>query len=159
MNILLDTNVLLRLDHVGHPQQTLAHEAIETLVDYPHTLRTIPQILYEYWVVATRPTSTNGLGFDSNQAEQMLADHKQLFPPLLDERGILVRWEVLVAQHQVIGKGAHDARIAAAMLRHGLTHVMTFNHSDFARYPEITAFTPEQLLAGVVSLGRQTPPQ
>ncbi len=28
----------------------------------------------------------------------------------------------------------HDARLTAAMLVHGLTHILTFNISDFARY-------------------------
>ncbi len=34
-------------------------------------------------------------------------------------------WLDLVAAHGVVGKVAHDARLAAAMKRHGLTHLMT----------------------------------
>ena len=141
MNVLLDTNVLLRLDHVGHPHRTQAQEAIERLADEQHTLRTVPQVLYEYWVVATRAPDANGLGFSVSDAQQMLADHKELFPPLRDERGILERWEDLVATHRVTGKTAHDARLAVAMLRHGLNHLLTFNVSDFVRFSQVTAFT------------------
>ena len=89
MIILLDTNILLRLDQVGHPHRQQATDAIERLIDDQHTLRTVPQVLYEYWVVATRPVASNGLGFLVAEAERMLVDHKQLFPPLRDERGIL----------------------------------------------------------------------
>lgn len=28
----------------------------------------------------------------------------------------------------------HDARLAATMLAHGLSHILTFNTADFARY-------------------------
>ncbi len=40
------------------------------------------------------------------------------------------------------GVNVHDARLVAAMLVHGLTHILTFNITDFARYLEITAVNP-----------------
>ena len=80
MIVLLDTNVLLRLDHVGHPHRPIAREAIERLLDEQHQPRILPQVLYEYWVVATRPAETNGLGFSLEDAERMLTDLKELFP-------------------------------------------------------------------------------
>lgn len=149
MMVLVDTNILLRLGHMGSPQQTIAQAAIERLFDDEHLLRTVPQVLYEYWVVATRPAEANGLGFTAIDAQRMVADHKELFPPLRDERGILERWEDLVYRYGVQGKASHDARLAAAMLRHGISHILTFNDSDFSRYTEITATTPEAILAGV----------
>jgi hypothetical protein len=48
----------------------------------------------------------------------------------------------------VSGKKAHDARLVAAMLAHGLSRLLTFNVSDFARYPGITVLEPAQVLAG-----------
>jgi hypothetical protein len=48
MIIVVDTNVLLRLDHVGHPHRQIAQAAIERLIDDQHALRTVPQVLYEY---------------------------------------------------------------------------------------------------------------
>ncbi len=35
------------------------------------------------------------------------------------------------------------------MIAHGITHLLTLNPSDFARYPEITAVTPAEVLSGV----------
>lgn len=62
-----------------------------------------------------------------------------LFPLLLDTETIYQEWERLVVTHSVMGVNVHDARLVAAMLVHGLTHILTFNISDFARYSEITA--------------------
>jgi hypothetical protein len=44
--------------------------------------------------------------------------------------------------YQVIGKNAHDARLVAVMVCHGLTHIVAFNSKDFARYPGITILDP-----------------
>jgi hypothetical protein len=46
----------------------------------------------------------------------------------------------------VVGKNGHDARLVAAMMVHGLTHLLTFNVQDFRRYPGITAVTPADVL-------------
>ena len=70
------------------------------------------------------------------------------FPLRLDERGIFGRWQSLVTKYDAKGKNAHDARLVAAMLRHGLTQVLTFNGSDFSRYTEIEAISPTQYFAG-----------
>ena len=152
MTVLLDTNVLVRLDHVGSPDRDTARRAIEQLFDDQCGLRTVPQVLYEYWVVVTRPTHSNGLGLSTEDAARMLNDLKELFPPFRDERGILEPWEQLVARHQCQGKVAHDTRIVAAMIRHGLTHLLTFNHKHFARFSEITAISPEDLVTGTASI-------
>ena len=37
-------------------------------------------------------------------------------------------------------------RIAALMLAHGVTHILTLNPTDFARYSGITAVTPQEIL-------------
>jgi predicted nucleic acid-binding protein len=44
----------------------------------------------------------------------------------------------------VSGVQVYDARLAAAMIVHNVTHILTFNTSDFARYaPEgIVAVDP-----------------
>jgi hypothetical protein len=119
-----------------------------------HQLRTVPQVLYEYWVVVTRPKHSNGLGFSIDDAEIMLNDLKELFPPYRDERGILEPWEQLIVRHKCHGKVAHDTRLVAAMIRHGVTHLLTFNQKHFIRFPEVNAVNPEKLLAGTESIVR-----
>lgn len=41
MSFLLDTNILVRLDHVGSPDRDVAREAIEKLRDDGEVLRTV----------------------------------------------------------------------------------------------------------------------
>lgn len=145
MKILLDTNVLLRLDDISSPQRPQARRSLELLAKGGHELRTVPQVFYEYWVVATRPTERNGLGFSVEDARKMIDQLSALFPVLRDERGILDRWCDLVRDHQCQGKVAHDARLVAAMDRHGISYMLTFNNRDFERFDEIVAATPEQV--------------
>jgi hypothetical protein len=99
-------------------------------------------------VVGTRPEASNGLGFASGQMETYLQSFAELFPLLKDERAVIDRWQTLVIQYDVKGKQAHDTRIVAAMLRHGLDRLLTFNTADFERYSEITVLTPGEALAG-----------
>lgn len=65
-----------------------------------------------------------------------------LFRMLRDERAIYEPWLELVGKFHVLGKQAHDARLAAAMLRHGVTHLLTGNPNDFRRFPSITLIDP-----------------
>jgi len=39
-----------------------------------------------------------------------------------------------------------DTRLVALMVAHGITHLLTLNPTDFARYSEITAVTPQEIL-------------
>jgi predicted nucleic acid-binding protein len=45
-----------------------------------------------------------------------------------------------------MGKPAHDARIAAIMLAHNVTNILTLNPDDFSRYQGITPVTPSEVL-------------
>ena len=152
MNILLDTNILTRWVNTDDAQHLEAVECLRRLRTSGHIPAIVPQNLYEFWVVATRPIAVNGLGMTSGDAELEL---RRFGPPLFvllqDERAILPRWQELVTKYDVKGKPAHDARLVAAMIRHGLSHLVTFNNSDYARYPEITAITPGAFISGALS--------
>jgi len=39
----------------------------------------------------------------------------------------------------------HDARLAAAMLVHGIGHILTLNVADFSRYSGLTAVHPSSV--------------
>jgi hypothetical protein len=51
-------------------------------------------------------------------------------------------------RHGVQGVQGHDARLVAWMQSHGLTHVLTLNAADFARYPGITTWWDPNSSAG-----------
>ncbi len=147
MNILLDTNILTRLAEPGHAMHRQALDATAALRFQGHTLCIVPQTLYECWVVSTRPASVNGLGKTGTEAAAELASLKSLFLLLPDTAAMLSIWEQLVTTNAVLGKNAHDARLAAAMLSHGVTHLLTFNDQDFVRFAGITVLTPAAVLA------------
>ena len=46
----------------------------------------------------------------------------------------------------ISGKRAHDARLVAAMQRHGLPEIVTFNKSDFSGFSKITVFAPHEVV-------------
>lgn len=147
MRVLLDTNIQLRTVEPGHAQHQQADDAINALRAQGHTLCVVPQVLYEFWVVCTRPMSGNGLGKSAADTATELATIKAGFTVLDDSPAILPLWESLVTANAVLGKNAHDARLVAAMLVHGVTHLLTFNDQDFRRFPAITVLTPAGVLA------------
>jgi hypothetical protein len=104
-------------------------------------------VLYEFWVVATRPLAVNGLGFSDGQTLAEVNRLTALFPLLSDTPGIYPEWLRLVATHHVLGRNAHDARLVAAMAVHGLTHLLTFNAAHFTRFPGITVLDPAAVAA------------
>jgi predicted nucleic acid-binding protein len=119
-----------------------AVNAIATLRGRGEQLHIVPQNLIEFWNVYTRPLERNGLGHTAAEAEAEVNRLKAFFSLLPDTSEIYQEWERLVVVYAVRGVNVHDARLVAAMLVHGLTHVLTFNISDFARYSEITAVHP-----------------
>jgi predicted nucleic acid-binding protein len=147
MRVLLDTNVLLRAAEPSHSQHRVAVDAMELLQRDRHDVVVVPQVLYEFWTVATRPVENNGLGMTPAEAHGELQSFQRLFRFLRDERSIYAHWEALVSSLGVRGKTAHDARLVAAMERHGVTHILTFNASDFGRYASVVTLTPAGVLA------------
>lgn len=142
MNYLVDTNVLLRLAQRTHSMHVDARRALVGLRKQDEELCIIPQNLIEFWAAATRPLAENGLGLTVDEAARETKKLKRLFKLLSDLPAIFPEWEKLVIQYRVSGKPTHDARLAAAMLTHKLTHILTFNTSDFKRFYGITAVDP-----------------
>ncbi|MCG8586525.1 MAG: type II toxin-antitoxin system VapC family toxin [Pirellulales bacterium] len=146
MNVLLDSNILLRLSQPGHPHEEDTTSAVDLLQQY-HNCVMVPQTIDEFWVVATRPVDAKGLGFETDFAVEQRDRFLQLFPLLRDERAIYEQWSKLVDDHEVKGVKAHDARYVAALQRHGLTHLLTYNDRDFRSFDGITVFTPPEIVA------------
>jgi predicted nucleic acid-binding protein len=142
MSMLLDTNILTRSAQPSHSMHQEALDAVGVLKARGEDLCIVPQNLIEFWAVATRPLSANGLEMTTAMAQAELTRIKDFFRFLPDTPTIYDEWEKLVARHAVSGKNAYDARIVAAMKVHGIKQLLTFNGADFKRYPEITAVSP-----------------
>jgi predicted nucleic acid-binding protein len=146
MKILLDTNIMTRLTEPGHAMHKDALDATISLGVQGHILCIVPQNIYEFWVVCTRPIAVNGLGKTAAEMAAELVNLQSLFTLLPDTPAVFPIWENIVTKNNVLGKNAHDARLVAAMLAHGINHLLTFNDADFRRYSGITVLTPSAVL-------------
>ncbi|MCX6621969.1 MAG: type II toxin-antitoxin system VapC family toxin [Acidobacteria bacterium] len=147
MSFLIDTNVLLRLADNRSPEHTVAEAAIEHLLADKICLFISTQVLVEFWSVATRPESVNGLGWSTATAAEGIRALREQFPLLAESPAVLDRWFEIVDRCHVAGKRTHDARLAALLLVHGLERLLTFNTSDFPRSWGIDAEHPKQFVA------------
>jgi len=130
----VDTSILVRQADVNSPDRPIALGAIARLAERGETLQVFAQNMMEFWVVATRPQAVNGLGLSIVDTDAERKRLERLFLLLSDPPDLCARWITLVDQFGVSGNPAHDARIVAATLAHGLTHILTFNSGDFKRY-------------------------
>jgi len=144
---LLDTNILGRMAEPGHAQYHIALDATAALIRRGDQPCIAPQVLYEFWVVATRPKAVNGLGLTVAMAAAELSRLQRLFLFVPETPAVFAEWEQLVTAHQVSGKNAHDARLVAIMSLHGISHILTFNSVHFARYRSVTALEPAVVIS------------
>jgi predicted nucleic acid-binding protein len=142
VDLLVDTNVLLRAAQKQHPQHEAALAALNGAKGRGDRLYIVPQVLYEFWVVATRPIEANGLGLTTAQSIAELHRIRRLFPLLPETPQLYSVWEQLVYEYSVLGKQAHDARLVAAMRLHGLEHILTFNTEHLARFAGLEPIRP-----------------
>ena len=133
--------MLLRDTDASSAQHDTARAALKALADQNARLIVVPQNLIEFWAAATRPANVNGLGLTPAQATASLAGFKAAFTLLPDSPHVLPQWERLAAQYAVQGKQAHDCRLVAFMLVHGITHLLTFNAAHFRRYETAEGLT------------------
>jgi predicted nucleic acid-binding protein len=131
---LVDTNVLLRYADRINSLHAVTRAAVRKLRGTGHALRATPQNFAEFWNVATRPAARNGFGLTPVAADRRLRLVERLFPLLPDDPAVYPEWRRLVVAFGVSGVQVHDARLVAAMRVHGVTHILTWNTVDFARY-------------------------
>jgi len=141
---LIDTNVLLRAAAPKSSQHAAAVQAIKRLVSRGEDLLLAPQVLVEFWSVATRPVEVNGYGWPAHDAEARVAQLLRQFPLLPETPAVFPEWLRLVSRHGIQGKQVHDARLVAILNIHGLDRLLTFNDGDFQPYG-IVAVLPEQV--------------
>jgi predicted nucleic acid-binding protein len=144
MSALVDTNVLPRLAQPNHPHAAAAERALNLLHSQGEGLYVASQNLIEFWVVATRPESENGLGLSTAKAFTEVSKIKEIFG-LLPEIPLHDFWERIVTQYRVAGKTAHDSRLVAAMQANGIAKIVTFNSKDFSRYEGVEAVDPREI--------------
>ena len=147
MSWVLDTSVLIGSIETGASRHLPATMAVSKLLGRNEFVCVFPQNLVEFWTVATRPQDANGLGFSIKETQSAIDKIKLQFALKSEDETIFENWERLVTTYSVSGKTTHDARIVAAMQTHKIENLLTFNVSDFKRYPEIiNVFAPEDVI-------------
>ncbi len=134
---LVDTSVILRYYARDDPLHIQAVASLQWLEQQGYILCVAPQVLYEMWVVMTRPKARNGFGMTAEEAYELLQQVAADFLLLPDQQDLWLRWMEVCRQYSVLGREAHDARLVAWMASYEIKHLCTFNPADFNRYPEV----------------------
>ena len=113
---LIDTNVLLRSAVGTSARNPVAAGAISILLARGDELLLAPQVLMEFWSVATRPVAVNGLGWPVDVVRSEIDKLLDQFPLLPETPAVFGEWLRLVTDHRVIGKQVHDTRLVAMMI-------------------------------------------
>lgn len=137
MRYLLDTSILVRLYDSTSNARIAVKQYLEKLDAIGDELTVAPQVIYEFWVVATRPRSVNGLGMSPDEADHQIARLLSLFELVLESEMVFKEWRKQVTLNQVSGKLSHDARIVAFMIVNEIENLLTLNPNDFKRFGEI----------------------
>ena len=144
--ILVDSNILIRHAKITDPSFSIVDSSIDLLRAEGEILCVVPQNFYELWAVATRPVAVNGLGMSVSECLIEVARVKRLFHFLPDEPSLFSEWETLVERYACHGRPSFDARLVAAMRTHGISRILTFNGSDFARFDGLTILDPADIM-------------
>jgi predicted nucleic acid-binding protein len=145
-NYLFDTNIFLRLSDRISANYALARDATYILIEQGHKCCLTSQIIIEFWVVATRPTEVNGLGWTPERTKNQINQFLNRFTLLEETPEIFTLWFQLVTDYNIKGKRTHDIRLLAVMKAHSITHLLTFNPDDFVPLPNIIILQPQDLL-------------
>lgn len=143
---LLDTNILLRSVDPNSENCSLARNAVNKIIEEGGNCYITPQILVEFWVVATRPINVNGLGWTTQKTQEEINEFLSQFSLLVETADIFLFWLNLVSEYDIKGKRTHDIRLIAVMKTYNITHLLTFNPTDFIPIPNITILRPQDLI-------------
>jgi predicted nucleic acid-binding protein len=138
---LLDTKILIYLANIAAPQHSAAMEAVTSLRFGGDRLAITAQVLFEFWSVATRPVSVNGLGWTADQTRAAIDGFRGRFELLPEVPAVIDVWIELVTKHDLKGKRVHDAHLLATMKANGVSRLLTLNAADFPADPTLTILT------------------
>lgn len=142
MIYLVDTNCAMRRVITNDPDHARIKHSVDTLILSGASLVVTPQILIKFHALATRPVEANGLGLSNLEANEEAKVMETIFPVLEETAAIYSKWRLLLANYDVRGRQAFDARLVAVMLANDVTHILTANASHFRKFTEITVIEP-----------------
>jgi predicted nucleic acid-binding protein len=93
----------------------------------------------------TCPVDRNGLGLSIGEAEREVRAIEAGMNLLPDNEAVYREWRRIVVSNGISGVQVHDARLAATMYVHGVSHILTLNVADFSRFTGLTPFHPNNV--------------
>jgi len=142
---LLDASAFLRFFSESDSEHATIVQAVNRILREGGTIYYSPQVVRESWSVLTRPATVGGYGRTPEFAASIISKAKNAFSFIDDTPAIYQNWLDLVKTHGVSGRQVHDANHVAAMIAHGITHIITLDSRDFGRYSQITVLRPEDI--------------
>ncbi|MGC1415296.1 MAG: PIN domain-containing protein [Candidatus Acidiferrum sp.] len=140
---LVDTNILLRMTRRSDPQHNVVDNALAKLAGQGTALHYTHQNIAELWNTMTRPIARNGLGLTVADAEREVRAIESGLSLLLESELVYREWRRVVLRYTISGVQVHDARLAATMCVHRVSHILTLNVADFSRFDGLTPLHPE----------------
>jgi predicted nucleic acid-binding protein len=136
--ILLDTNILIHGNQETSPHYTTITQRLIEFADNNEELAICPQVLYEFYVTATRPSdSRGGLGMSNDEALEQIQKFQSIYNFINDPDNLFTTWTQLMINYGAMGTSGHDARLVAFMQVHAIEHIYTMNPKHFNRYADI----------------------
>ncbi|HVT80775.1 MAG TPA: type II toxin-antitoxin system VapC family toxin [Phycisphaerae bacterium] len=142
--ILVDTNLLVRAIEAGDKHQKPAVDALFLLRSRGEVPVLVPQNILEFYAVCTR--SSRGPRLSADQVLLEVEKLKRDFPVLPESPAVFAQWETLVSNYKPVNRLVFDIRLAASMIVHGISTILTFNDGDFRSIQEIRTLNPFDLL-------------
>lgn len=140
---LLDTNILLYAADDASPfhQKTITLRNKGLKGEIP--LCICPQILSEFFAVITDPKR---VGNPRTQKETMFEIEKYLSAKnilkIYPGSEIIEQTLILLKHYKVTKQEIFDLQLVATMIANNITHIYTYNHSDFSKFKEIEILSP-----------------
>jgi predicted nucleic acid-binding protein len=135
--ILLDANILIHSTLPDSPHFEAITQRLTEFAANSEDIAVCPQVLYEYYVVITRPSTQNGYGISTELAMEKINSFKEAYTFIDDPDNLFAAWQQIIINYKTIGKPAHDARLVALMQAQAIDQLYTMNPGDFKRYADI----------------------
>ncbi len=132
----VDTNVLV---YASQKRSAFHARAVSCLQEARAGRRALwisRQVLREYLAAVTRPQH-NQAPLPMAEAIADIERFERDFNVAEDGQEVFAELLRLLARVPVAGKQVHDANLAATMLTHGMTCLLTFNDADFRRFGSV----------------------
>ncbi|HEX8230710.1 MAG TPA: PIN domain-containing protein [Chloroflexia bacterium] len=141
LTLFLDTNVLVYASLAHSPLSLKAQQAIQSHRQVGSDIWISRQIIREFLATLTRPQV-----FAQQASAASLRTEVELFTRQYhvaeDNADVTERLLQIVGSVAVGGKQIHDVNIVATMQVYGVTHLLTHNVSDFARFSQFITIIP-----------------